>query len=81
MSQRDVEWTLGRLITDGAFRREFFLRPDAAAIRVGVTLTSEERAALLRTPKRILTEISARLDDRICRLCLDKNEDDLVLPQ
>jgi hypothetical protein len=81
MSQRDVEWTLGRLITDGAFRREFFLRPEAAAIQIGATLTPEERAALLRTPKRILTEISVRLDDRICRLCLDEHEDARALPQ
>jgi hypothetical protein len=81
MSQRDVERTLGRLITDGRFRRDFFRRPDTAVIQVGVTLTPEERAALLGIPMGILTELSARLDDRICRLCLDESADDPALPR
>ena len=81
MSQRDVEWTLGRLITDERFRREFFLRPDAAAITIGVTLTLEERAALLCIPRQLLTDVGARLDDRICRLCLDEGESDGALPR
>lgn len=68
MSQRGVERTLGRLVTDQGFRQDFFEDPAAASLRIGADLTREEIDALLRVPLAALSEFSVRLDDRICRL-------------
>jgi hypothetical protein len=69
MSQLAVEQTLGRLLTDAAFRRRFFEDPSRAALLSGLTLSAEERDALLHLPQAEMTALSQRLDDRICRLC------------
>ena len=68
MSQRGVERTLGKMVTDPGFREQFRSDPAAASLRIGVELTSDETAALLRIPPRALVELSTRLDDRICKL-------------
>lgn len=68
MSQRDVERTLGRLLTDAGFRRDFFMNPDRACLALGVQLASHELDALLRMPRRRLAYFGQKLDDRICRL-------------
>ena len=68
MSQRSVERTLGRLVTDPGFREAFFRDPIAAGLRIGADLTREEIDALLRVPLAALAEFSVQLDDRICRL-------------
>ena len=68
MSQRDVERTLGRLLTDAGFRRDFFLDPGRACLAVGVELPSQELDALLRLPRRRLASFAEKIDDRICRL-------------
>ncbi len=68
MSQRDVERTLGRLLTDHSFRDEFFLDPARACLTLGSQLASQEVEALLRIPRSVLASLGARLDDRICRL-------------
>jgi hypothetical protein len=68
MSQRGVERTLGRLVTDQGFRQVFFEDPAAASLRIGADLTRDEIDALLRVPLAALSEFSVRLDDRICRL-------------
>jgi hypothetical protein len=68
MSQRSVERTLGRLVTDPGFREAFFRDPIGAGLRIGADLTREEIDALLRVPLAALAEFSVRLDDRICRL-------------
>jgi hypothetical protein len=68
MSQRDVERTLGRLVTDQGFRADFFLDPARACLPLGVQLAPHEVEALLRVPRRAVTSLGARLDDRICRL-------------
>jgi hypothetical protein len=39
-----------------------------AGFRIGADLTREEMDALLRIPAAALADLSARLDDRICRL-------------
>jgi hypothetical protein len=68
MSQRGVERALGKMVTDPGFREQFRKDPAAASLRIGVELTSDETAALLRIPPRALVELSTRLDDRICKL-------------
>ena len=68
MSQRDVERTLGRLLTDAGFRHDFFLDPGRACLAVGVELASHELDALLRLPRRRLASFAEKIDDRICRL-------------
>jgi len=66
-----VERTLGRLLTDAGFRRNFFRNPARACLEVGVELAAHEVDALLRVPARRLASLAKQLDGRICRLHLD----------
>jgi hypothetical protein len=75
MSQRDVERTLGRLLTDPGFRRRFFRNPARACLEFGLQLAAHEVEALLRVPPRRLTSLAEQLDDRICRLDIDGAND------
>jgi hypothetical protein len=72
MSQRDVERALGRLLTDEGFREEFFLDPARICLTLGIQLASHEVEALLRAPRLMLTTLGNQLDDRICRLHIQK---------
>jgi hypothetical protein len=74
MSQRDVERTLGRLLTDEDFRDDFFLEPVRACLPLGIELAPYEVEALLRIPRPMLGSLGARLDDRICRLHIQRSE-------
>ena len=74
MSQRDVERSLGRLLTDEGFRDNFFRDPGQACLALGIQLTPHEVEALLRVPRPALVSLGARLDDRICRLHLQRSE-------
>jgi hypothetical protein len=75
MSQRDVERTLGRLLTDTGFRRDFFRSPAHACLEFGLQLAPHEVEALLRVPPRQLASLAGQLDDRICRLDIDDAND------
>ena len=75
MSQRDVELTLGRLLTDAGFRRSFFRSPARPCLELGVQLAAHEVDALLALPPRRLTSLAKLLDDRICRLDIDRADD------
>ena len=75
MSQRDVERTLGRLLTDGGFRRDFFRNPNRACLELGVQLAAHEVDALLRVSPRLLASLAGQLDDRICRLDIEDVDD------
>ncbi|HSB78206.1 MAG TPA: Os1348 family NHLP clan protein [Candidatus Methylomirabilis sp.] len=68
MSQRAVERALGRLVTDEGFRDWFFKDPDGACLYIGAELSAQEMEALRRIPRPLLDDLSARIDDRICRL-------------
>ena len=74
MSQRDVERTLGRLLTEEGFREDFFRDPARACLLLGVQLAPQEVEGLLRVPRRALARLGARLDDRICRLHIQRSE-------
>jgi hypothetical protein len=74
MSQRDVERTLGRLLTDHSFREEFFREPDHICLALGLQLASHELEALFRVPRPALASLGARLDDRIRRLHIQRSE-------
>ena len=75
MSQRDVERTLGRLLTDAGFRRGFFRNPARACLELGLQLAAYEIEALLRVPPRGLASLAGQLDDRICRLHIEDAND------
>ena len=75
MSQRDVERTLGRLLTDVMFRRDFFSDPARACLGLGVQLTAHELEALLLVPARRLAALEVDLDDRIRRFRIDDLDD------
>ena len=68
MSQRAVERTLGKLVTDEGFRNRFFMHPEMACVQAGLDLTQEELDALSHVPRAALAELSARVDGRICRI-------------
>jgi hypothetical protein len=68
MSQRSVEQALGKMVTDEAFRRDFFRDPDRASLQTGLELSPAELSALTRVPPEILAKLGARLEDCICRL-------------
>jgi len=67
MSQRHVEWLLGRLTTDRDFRQRFYQDPAAICARESVELTDSELAALLALEQTRLEEFAKRLDPRIVR--------------
>jgi hypothetical protein len=74
MSQRDVERTLGRLLTDEGFQEDFFRDPARTCLLLGVHLAPQEVEALLRAPRPALASLGALLDDRICRLHFQRGE-------
>jgi hypothetical protein len=74
MSQRDVERTLGRLLTDEGFQENFFRDPVRTCLLLGIQLAPQEIEALLRAPRPALASLGARLDDRICRLQIQQGE-------
>ena len=71
MSQAAVERTLGKLITDECFRVQFFRDPAAATFHAGLELSRVELEALSKLPKKWLAGCDDWLDDRICRLTPD----------
>jgi hypothetical protein len=68
MSQRVVERAVGKLVTDEGFRDSFFRDPETASLKAGLELSPEELDALMHIPRAALAALSARLDNRICRL-------------
>ena len=74
MSQRDVERTLGRLLTDQGFRDAFFRDPARTCLVFGLQLASQEAEALFQVPRSALAELAGRIDDRICRLHIQRGE-------
>lgn len=67
MSQRDVEGTLGRLVTDTAFRVRFFTQPETTAAREGFHLSRPELSQLERVPMAAVLELAAHIDGTLRR--------------
>ena len=67
MSQRAVERVLGRLVTDGRFRNDFFEEPAQACANEGLDLSRTEMQALLRVDENVLKAFAAAVDPRIWR--------------
>ena len=67
MSQKYVEWLLGRLSTDRDFREFFYRDPATLCAQEAVDLTGPELTALLSLEQRSIEEFSRRLDPRIVR--------------
>ncbi|MBP1777492.1 MAG: Ribosomally synthesized peptide [candidate division NC10 bacterium] len=76
MSQIAVERTLGKLVTDAAFRRRFFRDPAGASFLVGLELSQAEIEALSSLPVEAIERFSNCLDHRICRCPLANNKED-----
>jgi len=81
MSQRIVETTVGKLVTDEGFRKRFFMDPLKASVIAGLNLSQEELEALSRIPQGALAALSKRIDDRICRLHIPGESDGQELQQ
>ncbi len=67
MSQRSVESILGRLVTDGRFRNEFFEEPVRTSQGAGFDLSHTEMRALLRIDEDLLVALAAGVDARMWR--------------
>jgi hypothetical protein len=67
MSQRDVEGTLGRLLTDTAFRVRFFTHPAATVAREGLSLSHPELRLLERVPVYAVLELASHIDGSLRR--------------
>jgi len=65
MTQHDVERTLGRLLTDGQFRRAFVRDPSTVVRAAGLVLSDGEIEALGSLPLRMLRNLAVRIDPRI----------------
>jgi hypothetical protein len=70
VSQRAVEQVLGKMVTDERFREAFLVNPESAALQTGLALGRDEITALRRIPRELLDAFAAKLDGRICRLCV-----------
>jgi hypothetical protein len=75
MTQRAVERTIGKLVTDADFRARFFCDPATASWEAGLTLSPVELDALVALPYAALSRFSKSLDPRIRRLCPDTTDE------
>ena len=73
MSQKTVQWVIGRLLTDEDYRLSFLDDPRAALVALrdqGFELTRGEIDALVRTERTFWTDAAERIDPHLqrCRL-------------
>ncbi len=73
MAQKNVEWIIGRLVTDEEFRRSFRADPGTAIqglLGSGVALTRCEIAALVRLNPKTCEDFANTIDPRLQRASL-----------
>ena len=58
------------MLTDDAFRQQFFAEPESACADHGFDLSAAEVAPLLRFDSRTISDFAKRLDPRIVRAAL-----------
>jgi hypothetical protein len=79
MSHRCVEQIIGRLVSDERFRRQFRDAPErllGELAAAGIIVTASEQRALVETPPASWTEMAARLDPRLQKVSLRKEDTD-----
>ena len=79
MTQKNVELVLGRLITDGEFRRSFQRNPKTAFEELaasGIELNPVERRALAALDARVLEAIVSALSPRLQRVSFHARADE-----
>ena len=77
MSQRTIERTIGRLLTDEELRHEFIRAPRrtlATLNEQGWELSRVEIEALLETEANLWSEAAARIDPRLQRCSLKSRD-------
>lgn len=65
MSEKDVQFLIGRAVTDSAFRQLLFTDPKKAM--QGYELTEEEIESIKRIEQEQFEDIAGELDERISR--------------
>ena len=70
MSQRTVECTLGRLVTDSENRQGFYADPAETCRRESLDLTTRELEALMALDQSCLQTFAKVLDARIVRAAI-----------
>lgn len=73
MSQRNVEWLLGRLLTDEDLRTAFIRQPREALATLqqqGLELTTGEMEALLSADPTMWRDMSSRVPSQLRRCSL-----------
>jgi hypothetical protein len=73
VAQRIVEWLIGRLITDEAFRAEFLQDPDRVLLAIceaGFALSRTEMAALVATDPALWARTADAVDARLQKVSL-----------
>lgn len=68
MTQTQFELCLGRLLTDAAFRLDFFSRPESTLALHALELNEAELRALERIPVSTLLDLASHLDVEVLRL-------------
>jgi hypothetical protein len=68
VSQQGVERTLGKLLTDPAFRERFFAEPGLACWEAGLQLTAVELEALSAISRAGLLHVAGQLDSAFAGL-------------
>lgn len=74
MSQKTVEWLIGRLLTDEACRVRFVADPLGTLVAMrdrGFDLTRSEIAALVRTDRLLWNDAADRIDSHLQRCPLE----------
>jgi len=73
MSQKTVQWLIGRLLTDEEMRLHFLEDPRGsldALLEQGFALTNTEIEALIQTDRAMWSQAAERIDSRLQRSSL-----------
>jgi hypothetical protein len=80
MSQKGVEGLLGRLITDGEFRKRFYQEPAASCMKEKLEITTRELEALITLEETAVEQFARRLDPKIVRAAISADKAPVASP-